>query len=483
MTCLGCLWVTDIRKKSRGVSLADADNAGPEQVSGVMPVGSHRCQRRLQAHGGQVYTQGPGDAPRDCFAVCIGLRAWRLPRPSFFCTALLTRCRLTPRAPLQLCRKIIPRVLVALRSDAARGKALEVVKTLSSRVKNSTAVVLPVAEIYDVFRSADASPYEKNISLMFLEMGWKRAEPSVQAKLVLSILPDTASHAEQYRTALLQMALSALEHVGSLTSTSWASIRLEGESAKVVRTFLLDVLLFAPPRTAVTTTAPAAGGGASAGPGSSEASSPPPPGMSAVALERIQTKTQQGDGKSIAEYLMLRKVAILKAITSKMLPDVDAFPLAAVASCGAHHDVRRMGEDLLRTLTQANRVDLDAACSVDTVNTLFTLLLGNAEQIKKELQATGKPPAYMGAKPPTAFVASAVDVPTRVVLLAQLCRSVTAANTFPQALQAIFQGIYGADANVRLKQAAMQFAVWTTSNARADVLKPIAPIVLTGRLQ
>ena len=127
MTCLGCLWVTDIRKKSRGVSLADADNAGPEQVSGVMPVGSHRCQRRLQAHGGQVYTQGPGDAPRACFAVCIGLRAWRLPRPSFFCTALLTRCRLTPRAPLQLCRKIIPRVLVALRSDAARGKALPIV--------------------------------------------------------------------------------------------------------------------------------------------------------------------------------------------------------------------------------------------------------------------------------------------------------------------------------------------------------------------
>lgn len=377
---------------------------------------------------------------------------------------------------------------MALRSDAARGKALEVVKTLSARVKSSTAVLLPVVEIYDVFRSADASPYEKNISLMFLEMGWKRAEPAVQAKLVLSILPDVASQPEQYHTTLLQMALSALEHVGSLTSTAWTSIKVEGESAKVIRGFLLDVLLYAAPgagqaRAAATAT-PGTGGAASAGAASStETSSPPPPGMSIVAVERIQTKSQQSDGKSVAEYLVLRKVAVLKALTAKMLSDVDAFPLAAVASCGAHHDVRRLGEDLLRTLMQANRVDLDADCSVDAVNTLFALLLGNAEQIKKELQAAGKPPAYMGAKPPTAFVASAVDVPTRVALLAQLCRSVRAANTFPQALQAIFQGLYGADASVRLKQAAMQFAVWTTSNARSDMLKPIAPIVLTGRRQ
>jgi len=349
---------------------------------------------------------------------------------------------------LQLCRKIVPRVLVALRSDASRGKALEVVKTLSSRVKSSTAVLLPVVEIYDVFQAADASPYEKNISIMFLEMGWKRAEPAVQAKLVLRILPGVALHAEQYQITLLQMALSALEHVGSLTSTAWSSIRLEGPSAKVVRTFLLDVLLYAAPGAgqarAAANAAPAAGGGASAGtsgasPAAAGSSPPPPPGLSIVALERVQTKTQQGEGKTATEYLLLRKIAILKALTSKMLSDEDAFPLATVASCGAHHDVRRMGEDLLRALTQANRVDLDAECSADAVNTLFVLLLGNAEQIKKELQATGKPPAYMGAKPPTAFVASAVDVPTRVALLAQLCRSIRAANTFPHALQAIFQ--------------------------------------------
>lgn len=94
---------------------------------------------------------------------------------------------------------------MALRSDAARGKALEVIKTLSSRVKSSTGVALPVVEIYEVFANAEASPYEKNVALMFLEMGWKRAEPTVQAKLVLRILPNIASHAEQYQITLLQV--------------------------------------------------------------------------------------------------------------------------------------------------------------------------------------------------------------------------------------------------------------------------------------
>jgi len=198
----------------------------------------------------------------------------------------------------------------------------------------------------------------------------------------------------------------------------------------------------------------------------------------------VQTKTQQGEGKGVMEYLLARKVAVLKALTGKMLVDEDSFPLAAVASCGAHHDVRRMGEDLLRALTQANRVDLDAESATDAVNTLFLLLLGNAEQIKKDLQAAGgKAPSYMGSKSPTHFVASAIDVPTRVVVLAQLCRSTRAANTFPHALQSIFQGLYGADSNTRLKQGAMQFAVWTTTNARTEVLKPIAPIILTGLIK
>jgi len=341
-------------------------------------------------------------------------------------------------------------------------------------------------DIYDVFANKEASPYEKNIALMFLEMGWRRAPPAAQAHMVLRILANVATHAEQYQITLLQMTLSALEHVGSLTSTSWSSIKLEGPDAKIVRTFLLDVLLFAPPGAgqarAAASAVPAAGAA-----GTASATAPaallPPAGMTAVAVERLQTKTQQGEGKSAMEYLLARKIAVMKALTGKMLSDEDAFPLAVVASCGAHHEVRTMGEDLLRALTQANRVDLDAESATDTVNALFSLLLGNAEQIKKELQATGKAPAYMGAKAPTLFVHSAVDVPTRVLILAQLCRSVRAANTFPHALQAIFQGLYGADSNTRLKQATMQLAVWTTSNARSEVLKPIAPIILTGLIK
>jgi proteasome component ECM29 len=388
----------------------------------------------------------------------------------------------------QLCHKIVPRVLVALRSDAARGKALEVVKTLSSRVKSAIAVVLPLAEIYNVFANTEASPYEKNIGIMFLELGWKRAKAAEQAALVLRILPTVAAHAEQYQLTLLQMALSALEHVGTLTNTSWSSVTLEGAHATAVRSFLLDVLLFAPPgagQARVQEPSPSAASSPGAAAASAPAAPAPlPPGLAAVGLERIQTKTQHGEGKGVPEYLLIRKIAVLKALTGKMLSDEHAFPLAVVASCGAHHEVRRMGEDLLRTLMQANRVDLDADSAAETIDTLFMLLLGNAEKIKRELQAGGgKAPAYMGGKSPALFVAGAVDVPTRVVLLAQLCRSVRAANTFPSALQAIFQGIYGADASMRLKQAAMQFAVWTTSNARAEVLKPMAPIILSGLLK
>ena len=390
----------------------------------------------------------------------------------------------------ELCRKMVKRVLVALRSDAARAKALEVVKTLSSRVKNSSAVLLPVEHIYDVFADPDASPYEKNIALMFLEMGWKRAPQELQAKMVLTIAGSVGNVADNYQITLLQMVLSAIEHVGSKTSTSWTT--LSGAHAKVVRGFLLDVLLFAPPGagqaradSAAAAAAPAgAHVAASTAAPASPAAPPPPPGMSAVALDRLQTKLQLAGGQGATEYLMARKLAVMKALSGKILSDSDTFPLAIVASTGAAHEVRRAGEDLVRTLTQANRVDLDADEAEATITTLFNLLLGTSDAIKRELQAGGgKSPAYMGSKSPTLFVAGAVDVPTRVVLLAHLCRSMRAANTFPQALQAIFQGLYGADSNARLKHGAMQFALWTTRNARSELLTPIAPVILSGLLK
>ena len=379
----------------------------------------------------------------------------------------------------ELCRKMVKRVLVALRSDAARAKALEVVKTLSSRVKNSSAVLLPVEHIYDVFADPDASPYEKNIALMFLEMGWKRAPQELQAKMVLAIAGSVGNVADNYQITLLQMVLSAIEHVGSKTSTSWTT--LSGAHAKVVRGFLLDVLLFAPPGAGQARADSAA---ASATAPASPAAPPLPPGMSAVALDRLQTKLQLAGGQGATEYLMARKLAVMKALSGKILSDSDTFPLAIVASTGAAHEVRRAGEDLVRTLTQANRVDLDADEAEATITTLFNLLLGTSDAIKRELQAGGgKSPAYMGSKSPTLFVSGAVDVPTRVVLLAHLCRSMRAANTFPQALQAIFQGLYGADSNARLKHGAMQFALWTTRNARSELLTPIAPVILSGLLK
>jgi hypothetical protein len=60
---------------------------------------------------------------------------------------------------------------------------------------------------------------------------------------------------------------------------------------------------------------------------------------------------------------------------------------------------------------------------------------------------------------------------------------VRAANRFPQALQTVFEGIYGAGSTTKIKQGAMQFAAWTLRNASDAVLTPIGPVMLSGLLK
>ena len=104
------------------------------------------------------------------------------------------------------------------------------------------------------------------------------------------------------------------------------------------------------------------------------------------------------------------------------------------------------------------------------VRTLFHLLLGDPQPAQAGLPSP--PPLEARRTPATA--------PVRALLYANLCRSVRAANSFPDCLRAIFEGLYGAGSTLRTKQGAMQLATWTLKQAEDAVLKPIAGIVLQG---
>jgi proteasome component ECM29 len=68
-------------------------------------------------------------------------------------------------------------------------------------------------------------------------------------------------------------------------------------------------------------------------------------------------------------------------------------------------------------------------------------------------------------------------------LMNYFSKSILAANFFPNTLQVIFEGIYGTDTTIKLKQAAMTFVQWVFRVSSDDQLKTMAPVILTGLLK
>ncbi len=190
---------------------------------------------------------------------------------------------------------------------------------------------------------------------------------------------------EPHKNAMLQMWLLALEHVELDSGEAWKSAGISNADEELIRQFLLDVLVFAhtaPPKDSAPGTA-----------------APIPGGMSQESVQRLLTKAQS-DGDAAA-YILSRKLPVAKALMTTILSHEAALPLAIVASCGAHHEVRRSGEEALKA--RSAKADMENAPMVDV---LFTLFLGTPQQ-QQCAPAARRSPA---------------DPNVRAVVLSYLCR-------------------------------------------------------------
>ena len=137
-----------------------------------------------------------------------------------------------------------------------------------------------------------------------------------------------------------------------------------------------------------------------------------------------------------------------------------------VASCDADHEVSKLGDDLLRR-----------RCVWDTNRPSVNL---EDPKIAGSLYR-----AFLGGDPstPEASRAAPASPAMKIKLVNLLCRSVTAANSFPLTVQTIFTCLYGEGTTTRLKAAGMKLAVWVLRHATDAQLKQASPLLLSGMLK
>ncbi|KAJ2461146.1 proteasome component M29, partial [Coemansia sp. RSA 2322] len=89
---------------------------------------------------------------------------------------------------------------------------------------------------------------------------------------------------------------------------------------------------------------------------------------------------------------------------------------------------------------------------------------------------------YLGSPPETRADSRRSPVPPalRLKLLGYLNRSATAAATFPQWLQVIFQSMFGDDTSNKLRRQGMQFLHWVIRMTPQEQISRAAPVLLQG---
>ena len=135
-----------------------------------------------------------------------------------------------------------------------------------------------------------------------------------------------------------------------------------------------------------------------------------------------------------------------------------------VASCETHHQVVSAGEDGMRRHVKPDFED------EKVVQSLYQLYQGS-------FKGSSIPPN------PDSNLRMPANAAVKCKILAFLLKSAKAANTFPSMIQVIFDALYGEGTNPKLRSLGMNFVTWVAKMCESAIIKPIAPVLVSGLLK
>jgi proteasome component ECM29 len=232
-------------------------------------------------------------------------------------------------------------------------QVMEMLSHINKRVKDQTAIQLPLRELLKLYISADSVSMVKNFALVYIEMAYDRAPVDEQTEVIGSLLLGLAKAPTQHQDMILRMAGKGLDrNARNAVENSWTGeFMKDPASCEVFLTYCLHVLLYQ-----ALTTAP-------------EGVLVPPPGLSVEQAKQVM-------GKEVlkGEPLITRKLGVLNYLGELDLPADSVYPLYLVAAADGNERVSRRGEELLKR--KANGANLE---DLSLIKQLFAIFQGMAD--------------------------------------------------------------------------------------------------------
>ncbi|MBN3306147.1 ECM29 protein, partial [Amia calva] len=364
--------------------------------------------------------------------------------------------------------KFLPPVLLKLSStqEGVRKKVMELLVHLNKRIKSRPKIQLPVETLLVQYQDPAAASFVTNFTIIYIKMGYPRLDVEKQCELAPTLLTAMEGKPQPQQDGLMHLLIPTLFHMKYPSEPSKvASPFILVEKPKTVHLlldFMLDVLLMpygfvlneTQSRSAPASPQGTAASGGTAGPGLPQ----PPPGMSFYAAKRVIGETPWSP-----EQLEQCKLGIVKFIEAEQVPEVEAVVHLVIASSDTRHSVATAAD--LELKSKQSIIDWN---NPSIINKMYKVYLGDIPLKTKE-----------GAALKPELKREPVSTRVKLKILPHLLRSRLAAETFPANIQVVYDGLFGANTNNKLRLLSLQF-VHHICVVCPDNNKPLGLMLLNG---
>ncbi|XP_061311111.1 proteasome adapter and scaffold protein ECM29 isoform X3 [Pezoporus flaviventris] len=365
--------------------------------------------------------------------------------------------------------KFLPPVLLKLSStqEGVRKKVMELLVHVNKRIKSRPKIQLPVETLLVQYQDPSAVSFVTNFTIIYVKMGYPRLPVEKQCELAPTLLTAMEGKPQPQQDSLMHLLIPTLFHMKYpaeplKAAASPFNLAEKPKTVQLLLDFMLDVLLmpygFVLNESQSRQNMPSGQGSSSSsvgGPGIPQ----PPPGMSFYAAKRVI-----GDSPWTPELLEQCKLGIVKFIEAEQVPELEAVIHLVVASSDTRHSVATAAD--LELKSKQSVIDWNNPA---IINKMYKVYLGDIPLKTKE-----------GSVLKPEMKRESVSTRVKLKIVPHLLRSRQAAETFPANIQVVYDGLFGANTNAKLRSLSLQFVHHICIICPESKIKPLGPMLLNG---
>ncbi|TRZ18499.1 hypothetical protein HGM15179_008603 [Zosterops borbonicus] len=365
--------------------------------------------------------------------------------------------------------KFLPPVLLKLSStqEGVRKKVMELLVHLNKRIKSRPKIQLPVETLLVQYQDPSAVSFVTNFTIIYVKMGYPRLPVEKQCELAPTLLTAMEGKPQPQQDSLMHLLIPTLFHMKYpaeplKAAASPFNLAEKPKTVQLLLDFMLDVLLmpygFVLNESQSRQNVPSSQGSSSSsagGPGIPQ----PPPGMSFYAAKRVI-----GDSPWTPELLEQCKLGIVKFIEAEQVPELEAVIHLVVASSDTRHSVATAAD--LELKSRQSLIDWNNPA---IINKMYKVYLGDIPLKTKE-----------GSVLKPEMKRESVSTRVKLKIVPHLLRSRQAAEMFPANIQVVYDGLFGANTNAKLRGLSLQFVHHICIICPENKIKPLGPMLLNG---